>query len=93
VVYAGRFRNYGLVLIIRHSGLYHSILAGLARTDIRSGEWVLAGEPVGALPEAPPDATGGYRATLYFELRRDGQPVDPQPWLATRDDGHVGQVR
>jgi hypothetical protein len=22
----------------------------------------------------------------YFELRRDGRPVDPQPWLAKRDE-------
>jgi len=36
---------------------------------------VLAGEPVGAM-----DKTSG--GTLYFELRRDGRPVDPQPWLA-----------
>ena len=24
---------------------------------------------------------------LYFELRRDGRPVDPQPWLARSEDG------
>jgi murein DD-endopeptidase MepM/ murein hydrolase activator NlpD len=38
-----------------------------------AGDWVLAGEPVGAMGAAP----------LYFELRRDGRPVDPQPWLAS----------
>jgi murein hydrolase activator len=75
VIYAGPFRNLGLVLIIRHGGLYYSLLAGLGRIDIKADQWVLAGEPVGAMPE-------GSGGALYFELRRDGRPVDPQPWLA-----------
>jgi murein hydrolase activator len=75
VVYAGPFRNLGLVLIIRHGGMYHSLLAGLERIDMKVDQWVLAGEPVGAMPE-------GSGGALYFELRRDGRPVDPQPWLA-----------
>jgi septal ring factor EnvC (AmiA/AmiB activator) len=80
VIYAGPFRNLGLVLIIRHGGLYHSLLAGLERVDMKADQWVLAGEPVGAMP----DASGG---ALYFELRRDGRPVDPRPWLASGDAG------
>jgi murein hydrolase activator len=84
VIYAGPFRNLGLVLIIRHGGLYHSLLAGLGRVDIKADQWVLAGEPVGAMPDAVDKASGG---ALYVELRRDGRPVDPQPWLAPRDQG------
>jgi septal ring factor EnvC (AmiA/AmiB activator) len=84
VIYAGPFRNLGLVLIIRHGGLYHSLLAGLGRVDIKADQWVLAGEPVGAMPEAVDKASGG---ALYVELRRDGRPVDPQPWLVPRDQG------
>src|SRR5205823_4687596 len=75
VIYTGPFRNFGRVLIIRHAGLYYSLLAGLERIDMKVDQWVLAGEPVGAMPEA----SGGV---LYFELRRDDRPVDPQPWLA-----------
>jgi septal ring factor EnvC (AmiA/AmiB activator) len=88
VVYAGPFRNLGLVLIIRHGGLYHSLLAGLGRVDIKADQWVLAGEPVGAMPDAVDKASGG---ALYVELRRDGRPVDPQLWLGSRDQGrHPG---
>jgi murein DD-endopeptidase MepM/ murein hydrolase activator NlpD len=64
--------------------LYHSLLAGLGRVDIKADQWVLAGEPVGAMPDAVDKAAGG---ALYVELRRDGRPVDPQPWLAPRDHG------
>jgi septal ring factor EnvC (AmiA/AmiB activator) len=79
IIFAGKFRSYGPILILRHGGGYHSVLAGLGRLDVGEGQWVLAGEAVGAMPEAAGDGSGGK---LYIELRRDGRPVDPQPWLA-----------
>ena len=95
VVYAGPFREYGLVLILRHGGGYHSLLAGLGRLDVGNGEWVLAGEPLGLMPEAAGDGPAGK---LYIELRRDGRPVDPQPWLASPGEqagrsGETGEQR
>ena len=84
IVYAGPFRPYELVLIIRHTDGYHSLLAGLGRADSAVGQWVLAGEPVGVMPDAAEPSSGGV---IYFELRRDGRPADPQPWLAKRDEG------
>lgn len=76
VVFAGPFRGYGLILIVEHSDGYHSLLAGLGRVDARVGQWVLAGEPAGAM------ATGtDTDPELYVELRRAGQPIDPAPWL------------
>ena len=83
VDYAGRFRDLGLVLIIWHGGLYHSVLAGLDRIDAKPGEWVLAGEPVGAMPDA---ATADSGTVLKLELRRDGEPVDPFPSLIDSGD-------
>jgi murein hydrolase activator len=83
VIYAGPFREYGLALILRHGGGYHSVLAGLGRLDIGNSEWVRAGEPLGAMPEAAGDGPAGK---LYIELRRDGRPVDPQPWPASPGD-------
>ncbi len=80
--YAGNFPGYGLILIIRHGGGYHSLLAGLGRVDVTVGQWVLAGEPVGAMPGAD---DGNAAAAFYFELRRDGRPVDPQTRLAGRE--------
>jgi septal ring factor EnvC (AmiA/AmiB activator) len=81
--YAANFHDGGLILIIRHGAGYHSLLAGLGRVDVKPGQWVLAGEPVGALPESEDK---GARAMLQFELRREGRPVDPQSRLAMRDD-------
>jgi septal ring factor EnvC (AmiA/AmiB activator) len=82
VDYVGRFKGYGLILIIRHAGGYHSLLAGLSHVDVTTGQWLLAGEPVGSLPDAGDKGAG---ANFYFELDRDGRPVDPQSRLASRD--------
>ena len=84
VTYAGPFRDRGVVLIIRHGGLYHTVLAGLGRADVKPGAWVLAGEPVGTMPDAAGKPSAG---TLYFELRHDSRPVDSQSWLAFPDKG------
>jgi septal ring factor EnvC (AmiA/AmiB activator) len=84
IVYAGPLHPYVLVLIIRHADGYHSLLAGLGRADSAVGQWVLAGEPIGVMPDAAESGSGGE---IHFELLRDGRPVDPQPWLAKRDEG------
>jgi septal ring factor EnvC (AmiA/AmiB activator) len=52
-------------------------MAGMARIDATVGQHVLAGEPVAAMAEDGAPA-------LYVELRRDGQPINPQPWLTSR---------
>lgn len=80
VMFRGPFRGYGEILILEHAGGYHTLLAGLGRTDAIVGQWLLAGEPVGVM-----GAAGGRAPELYLELRRDGQPIDPLPWLDIRD--------
>jgi murein hydrolase activator len=80
ILFRGPFRSYGEILIIQHDGGYHSLLAGLARSDAVVGQWVVAGEPVGAMGPSQ-----GGNPKLYMELRRDGHPIDPVPWLGKSD--------
>lgn len=82
VAFAGAFRGYGQLLIIEHSEGYHTLLAGLGRIDGEVGQRVLAGEPVGVMATSETD--GAPSSSLYVELRRDGQPINPLPWLADR---------
>ncbi|MDF1722719.1 MAG: peptidoglycan DD-metalloendopeptidase family protein [Minwuia sp.] len=78
VSFAGPFRSYGRLLIIDLGDGYHLLIAGLAQSDVTVGQWVLAGEPVGSMTRT----TDGKRPELYLELRRNGSPVDPLPWMA-----------
>jgi septal ring factor EnvC (AmiA/AmiB activator) len=80
VVFAAPFRSYGNLLLVDCGGGYHAVLAGLDRLDIAVGRSVAMGEPVGVMPGWDP-AAKGRRPALYVELRRDGQPVNPAPWL------------
>ncbi|MBF0335387.1 MAG: peptidoglycan DD-metalloendopeptidase family protein [Alphaproteobacteria bacterium] len=80
VAFAGRFRGYGLLLIIEHGEGYHTLLAGMSRIDGTVGQRLLAGEPVGVMEDS------GASPTLYVELRHNGQPINPLPWLAARKD-------
>ncbi len=51
VVFAGTYQKFGQVLILEIMGGYHLTLAGLGRIDVHIGDLVLAGEPVGVLPD------------------------------------------
>lgn len=81
VQFAGPFRGYGLILILEHGDGYHSLVAGLSRIDVEVGRSVAPGEPVGVMGR-PSDRN----PLLYFELRNNGQPTNPQPWLARRSN-------
>ena len=85
VAYAGPFRGYGSILIVESGDGYHWFIAGLGRLDVVQGQPVLAGEPLGRAA-----AAGGGDATIYVELRRNGQPVDPGPWLAAPNGRMTG---
>lgn len=78
VVFAGPFRDYGLLLIIEHGEGYHMLLAGFERIDSAVSQTLLAGEPVGVMARP---TEGNPR--LYIELRHNGRPINPLPWLAT----------
>lgn len=94
VLYAGRFRSYGQLLILDAGNGYHIVLAGMSRITATSGQSVLSGEPVGAMGEARVADTGASTVTnspeLYIEFRKDGKPVDPAPWWAERLSGRTG---
>ncbi|MEP2827460.1 peptidoglycan DD-metalloendopeptidase family protein [Parvibaculum sp.] len=97
VSYAGPFRHYGQLLIISVGEGYHVLLAGMTRIDCTVGQNILAGEPVGMMGPPPArddpaaqdrlaarDETGRGPA-LYIEFRKDGDPIDPGPWLLMSD--------
>lgn len=74
VEFAGPVTGWGVILILRTSGPYHLVLAGLGEATAAPGQTIAAGAPIGRM------ARGG-EPELYLELRRSGTPVNPAPWL------------
>ena len=74
VAFAGPFRGYDRIVIIEHPGGWTSLVTGLARTDVKVGDTLDEGAPLGV---APPE--GG---PVSFELRLGGRPSNPLDHLA-----------
>ncbi len=94
ILYAGTFRSYGQLLILDAGNGYHVVMAGMGRIDVSQGQFVLAGEPVGAMGEkllasVAPIEVGNGAPLLYIEFRKDGKPVDPAPWWTERLSGRT----
>ena len=94
IVYAGPFRSYGQLLILNVGDGYHVLLAGMNRTDVQLGQFVLAGEPVGEMgsqrfASAATMDIESPRPVLYVEFRKDGSSIDPDPWWSARSDEEV----
>ncbi|MFC7048256.1 murein hydrolase activator EnvC family protein [Emcibacter nanhaiensis] len=94
VVFSGKFRSYGQLLIISHGDGYHTLLAGMSRLDAVVGQWVLKGEPVGQMASTQLASDGTVTGTLgqklYLEIRRKGMPINPLPWIIARDRKVLG---
>jgi septal ring factor EnvC (AmiA/AmiB activator) len=76
VVFADRFRGYGLMVVLDHGGKHHSLYAHLGETRVAVGQKVLAGEQLGQVGSSGLEGPG-----LYFEMRFQGRPEDPLDWL------------
>jgi septal ring factor EnvC (AmiA/AmiB activator) len=73
VAFAGPYRGYGRIVIIEHEGGWTSLITGLARVDVRVGDRLVAGAPLGVAGQGQPQVS--------LELRRDNEPVNPLQYL------------
>jgi murein DD-endopeptidase MepM/ murein hydrolase activator NlpD len=71
------FEGYGNVVVIDVGDGIQMLYAHLARIDVAVGQWLPTGAPVG-LAGCTGSCTGTH---LHFELRLNGVPIDPAPFL------------
>ncbi len=86
IVFAGPFMDYEQLLLIEAGDGYHMLLTGMARIYGKVGDRLLAGEPVGGMGVTPNDSEAEadeVAPKLYLELRKNGDPINPLPWLAS----------
>ncbi len=80
VVFSDWMNGYGLILIVDHGNGYMSLYAHNDALLRDAGDSVKRGDPVANVG----NSGGQGRPALYFELRRNGQPVNPNTWLQKR---------
>jgi septal ring factor EnvC (AmiA/AmiB activator) len=85
VLFQGDYLNYGQIVILNAGQDYTILLAGLDKVDVQIGQFVMMGEPVGSMGSQTIGRTvatsaGVSRPTLYIEMRKNNEPVDPTGW-------------
>ncbi len=77
IVYRGSgLRGYGRLLVVKHSSSTLSAYGHLGRIFVAEGDRVEKGQAIAELADT------GSAAILHFEIRKNGQPVDPMPYLS-----------
>ena len=85
VLFQGNYLNYGQIIILNAGQDYTILLAGLDKVAVNIGQFVMMGEPVGSMGSQTIGRTvatsaGVSRPTLYIEMRKNNEPVDPTGW-------------
>jgi len=77
VVYTGWFKGYGNLIILDHDNEYYTLYAHVADILVKEGDDVKQGQRIGTVGE-----TGSLEGPrLYFEVRFEGKPQNPEQWL------------
>lgn len=81
VVYSGSgLVGYGNLVIIKHDDVFLSAYGHNRRLLVKEGEKVKPGQMIAEMGETAKDG-----ALLHFEIRREGEPVDPARYLPKRN--------
>jgi len=80
VIYTGWFKGYGNLIILDHDNDYYTLYAHIADILVKEGDDVRQGQRIGTVGD-----TGSLEGPrLYFEVRFQGKPQDPEQWLRSR---------
>jgi septal ring factor EnvC (AmiA/AmiB activator) len=80
VVYTGWFKGYGNLIILDHGNDYYTLYAHVAEILVKEGDDVRQAQRIGTVGDT--GSLAGPR--LYFEVRYQGKPQDPEQWLRQR---------
>lgn len=83
VVFSDWLSGLGLLVIVDHGEGYMTLYGYNETTLKTAGDWVAPGDVIATVG----DSGGQARASLYFELRRGTQPLNPRHWVTRRPGG------
>ncbi len=77
VLFSQWFKGYGNLIILDHGNRVFTLYGNLKAPAVAVGDRIATGQPIAGVGESE-DASSGH---LYFEVRQDNKPEDPQKWL------------
>jgi len=77
VLFADWLRHFGLLIIIDHGEGYLSLYGHNDSLYKTTGDWVNPGDTIAAVG----NSGGQQQSGLYFEMRKDGNPINPGSWI------------
>ena len=83
VIFSDWLRGQGLLVVIDHGEGWLSLYARNHSLLRRVGEQVSTSDVIARAG----NSGGGEQPGLYFEIRQQGQPVDPADWIRRREGG------
>ncbi len=75
---AAVFKLNGLFNILVRHGAYISVYCNLSTASVKTGDTVTTRQALGQVFSNPAD---GGRTVLHFQLRREKEKLNPEPWL------------
>jgi lipoprotein NlpD len=79
VLHLGPMPGYGTIVIVDHGARSYSLYGKMGEILVERGSDVTQGDTLGRLNGADKEASN-----FYFEIRKNGTPVDPAPYLRQR---------
>jgi septal ring factor EnvC (AmiA/AmiB activator) len=80
VAFADWLQGYGFITIIDHNDGFMSLYGHNQELYKQAGDWVESGEVIATVG----DSGGQNDSGLYFELRSQGKPIDPNQWCSSK---------
>lgn len=80
VVFSDWLRGFGNILILSHGGDYLTVYGNNEAVLKQPGDDVEAGDVIATVGTSG----GNEKAGLYFEMRHQGRPFDPLPWVSLK---------
>jgi len=79
IAFADWLQGYGFITIIDHNDGYMSLYGYSQELYKQVGDWVESGEVIASVG----DSGGQSQPGLYFEIRKQGKPINPKKWCSS----------
>jgi murein hydrolase activator len=81
VLFSQWFKGYGNLIILDHGNRVFSLYGNLKQSGVAVGDRITNGQSIAGVGESEDALAGVANGYLYFEIRHDNHPEDPQKWL------------